>query len=88
VGGALFGAGTAFATTGHHGKTVSELTKLEDLRGLPCNVGTPDEGTLDFRYFNPTITFYCLNDNNSPEAGAGLPGLSDGGRPLSPSLPG
>lgn len=67
LGAALFGAGTAFGTTGHESKTVTELTKLEDLKGLPCGEGTQfGPGRTDFRIFRPenasVIQWACVTD--------------------------
>jgi hypothetical protein len=54
-GAVVFGAGTAFASPDHEqGKVVTKITKLEDLRGLPCGEGTQfGQGYTDFRIFRP-----------------------------------
>lgn len=87
VGATLFGAGTAFGTTGYEGKTVTELTKLEDLRGLPCGEGTQfGPGRTDFRIFGPQqasiIQWACVTDKTQ-----GFPDQKDISEDLYPPMP-
>lgn len=70
-GAALFGAGTAIASPDHENQSEIRLTKLEDLRGLPCGGDTQfGEGQLDFRIFGPpqqsTIQWHCVTPETFP----------------------
>lgn len=72
AGALLFGAGTALATPEHETSTgLTTITKLEDLRGLPCGADTQfGEGRVDYRIFGPpqqsAIQWHCVTDRTAP----------------------
>jgi hypothetical protein len=36
------------------------LESLDEWIGLPCDINSGQPGVVDIRYFNPTVTLYCL----------------------------
>jgi hypothetical protein len=76
--GTVLGAGVATATGSGHDRTekLTEITSLEDLRGLPCGEGTQWPGTVDFRIFAPqqasVVQWACVRPDTQ-----GLPPQSE-----------
>ncbi|WP_130289941.1 hypothetical protein [Pseudonocardia sediminis] len=72
AGALLLGAGTALASPkGGDSAGLTSITKLEDLRGLPCGADTQfGEGRVDFRIFGPpqqsTIQWHCVTEDTAP----------------------